>query len=32
MGVETFWQELARGVLLIVATLVQVWQMREPSR
>jgi ribose transport system permease protein/L-arabinose transport system permease protein len=29
MGIETFYQELARGVLLIVATLIQVWQTRE---
>lgn len=32
MGIETFYQELARGVLLIVATLIQVWQTRETGR
>lgn len=32
MGIETFYQELARGVLLIVATLIQVWQTRELIR
>jgi ribose transport system permease protein/L-arabinose transport system permease protein len=32
MGIETFYQELARGVLLIAATLIQVWQSRETTR
>jgi ribose transport system permease protein len=31
LGVQTFWQEVARGVLLIVATLIQIWQAREKS-
>ena len=29
LGVQTFWQEVARGLLLIVATLIQVWRTRE---
>jgi len=29
LGVQTFWQEVARGMLLIVATLIQIWRTRE---
>ena len=29
MGVQTFWQEVARGMLLIVATLIQIWRVRQ---
>jgi len=31
VGVQTFWQEVARGLLLVVATLIQIWQMREKA-
>ncbi len=31
MGVQTFWQQVARGLLLIIATLIQIWQTREKS-
>lgn len=29
LGVQTFWQEVARGMLLVVATLIQIWRTRE---
>jgi ribose/xylose/arabinose/galactoside ABC-type transport system permease subunit len=29
LGVPTFWQEVARGMLLVIATLIQVWRTRE---
>jgi len=28
LGVETFWQEFARGALLIIASLIQIWQTK----
>ncbi len=29
MGVQAFWQEVARGLLLVIATLIQIWRVRE---
>ena len=29
MGVQAFWQEVARGLLLVIATLIQIWRLRE---